>query len=497
MAFIQSHCFAQTAVNTFSIVTSNVVSGGTSSQTITSHANSVNTITPSTNYTVKYNNTGNVSITDFTLSGKTYVKFSSFDTVFIRRVANAWIPSTGNKQHIYCEGPATVDNTTHIINFPVAYPVVTANAYMERVMKQGYINRGSDNLFNNDSTSDLTYNNIERVDFVYKTGMATSTPASAGFLIAERGGNDAFKIAAVKTIDANGNPTSFGSVLSVGTGTYGAAIYSAATYVMRKDITDNVLRPFSLVPSQGVKAVFIKFSDLGITAGQNVYGYALMASDVTATTSAQLLSYTNNTYFPQNTTTANGGMDLSSAPGIFHTDQVLAGHYLNLSAQNKNCEQLLQWTDDDYMQVKEYQVEKSTDRLNFEKIAVVNGMGSPIKSFTDKNFTASCYYRIKAELPDGDHYYSSVIFANNTCSSEKITLYPNPVKDMLTITSSSLVHFDQVSIVSVEGKEFEGLSVPGSNLMIKLDLSALPKGHYFIRLNEAGKEQKAYPFLKL
>lgn len=59
------------------------------------------------------------------------------------------------------------------------------------------------------------------------------------------------------------------------------------------------------------------------------------------------------------------------------------------------------------------------------------------------------------------------------------------------------MHFDKVSIVSVEGKEFERLSVLGSSQVIKLDLSALPKGHYFIRLNEAGKEQKAYPFLKL
>jgi hypothetical protein len=497
MAFIQNYCLGQTPVNTFSTVSNNVIAGGTSNQTVTSNANSVNGIQPSTNYTVKYNNTGNVSITDFTIASKTYVKFSSFDTIIIRRVANAWIPTSGNKQHVYCEGPGTVDNVTHIIPLPVAYPVVSGYAYMERVMKEGYINRGSDNLFNNDSASDRTYNNIERVDFVYKAGMATISPSSAGFLIAERGGNDAFKIVAIKSIDANGNPTSFGTVLSVGTASYGSAIYSAATYVMRKDISDNVLRPFSLVPSQSVKAIFIKFSDLGITAGQNVYGYALMANDVTATTSAQLLNYTSNTYFPQTTTTANGGMDLSSAPGIFHTDMYLAGHYLNLSAQNKNCEQLLEWTDDDNMQVKEYQVEKSIDREIFEKIAVVNGMGSSLKSFTDKNFTASCYYRLKVELSEGDYYYSSVILANNTCSSGNVTLYPNPVKDMLTITCSGSMHFDQFSIVSVEGKEFKKLSISGNNQTIKLDLSALPKGQYFIRLNDASKGQQTYPFLKL
>src|SRR5207253_7905553 len=119
-------------------------------------------------------------------------------------------------------------------------------------------------------------------------------------------------------IDMNGNPTAFGSVLSVGTGTYGAAMYTSPTYVMRKDVADNSLRPFSFVASQSVKGVFIRFSDLGVISMQTVYGYALMANDVTASSSAQVLAYTNSLYFPLTTTTANGGMDLSSSPGIYH-----------------------------------------------------------------------------------------------------------------------------------------------------------------------------------
>ena len=134
---------------------------------------------------------------------------------------------------------------------------------------------------------------------------------------------------------------------------------------------------------------------------------------------------------------------------------------------------------------------------NFEKIAVVNGPGVAERSFTDKNFTTPCYYRIKVELPGGDHYYSAVIFANTTCSPGKVTLYPNPVKDVLTITCNGTMHFDQLAIVSVEGKEVEKWTVPGTNQMIKVDLSALPKGHYFIRLNDGSKAPKTYPFLKL
>ncbi|HEV7779953.1 MAG TPA: hypothetical protein VGO58_01745, partial [Chitinophagaceae bacterium] len=292
---VSTYCFGQTGVNTVSTVTTISVAGGTSSQVIKSHPDAVNGVQENTNYTVKYNNNGNVNINSFTISGKTYVKYGLFDTIIQRRVANAWETTGGNKQQIYCEGPLLIDNLFHTMNFPVAFPQVINHAYMERVMKEGYINRGSDNVFNNDPNSDQTFNNIERVDFVTTDAVASNYTNLAGFLIAERGGNDPFKIAAITGIDANGNPTSFGSVLSVNASAYGNNITSAVTYVMRKDATDNALRPFSLVTSQGIRAVFISFSNLGIVTNQKIYGYSLMAADVTATTSAQLLNYTNNT----------------------------------------------------------------------------------------------------------------------------------------------------------------------------------------------------------
>lgn len=487
---------AQTPVNIFTTVSNIVVPGGTLSQTIRSHPNSVNTVLPSTNYTVKYNNTSNVSVVDFTIASKTYVQFSKFDTIIIRRVANTWIPSNGNKQHIYCQGNTLIDNITFNMPFPVAYPVVTNHAYMERVMKEGYINRGSDNIFTNDSTSDLTHNNIERVDFVFKAGMATTSPSSAGFLISERGGNDNFKIAAIKSVDVNGNPTSFGTVLSVTTASYGASMMTATTYVMRKDVTDNALRPFSLVTLQSIKSVFIRFSDLGITSMQNVYGYALMASDVTATTSAQVLAYTNNTYFPQNTNAANGGMDLSSSPGIFHTDLVLDTKFINANTFSQNGDQVIQWNDNDHLQVKEYQLERSFDRENFSTISTIDAAASATAnySYTDKSFKTSSYYRIKAITNDGSSYYSSILFAKYN-SNGAVTIYPNPVVDKLAISFGD-VKANKVSLFSADGKECGQWVIGNNTQTVQLDVSGLPRGQYFVKLSNENGLQKAYPVLK-
>ena len=498
LIFTFSRAIGQSPVNTISSVSNVVVQDGTLTQMVKSHANSVNLVLPSTNYTLKYNNNGNVNIVDFTLTGKTYVRFSNFDTVIVRRAANTWETTGGNKQHIYVEGPAVIDNLTYTINFPAAHPQVAAYNYMERVMKEGYINRGSDNVFNNDSASDRTYNNIERVDFVDKVGVATTHITSAGFLIAERGGNDPFKIAAITGIDIDGNPTSFGPVLSVGTSSYGTAIISAATYVMRKDPADNELRPFSLVPVQNIRSVFIKLSDLGVTSMQRVYGYALMGNDVTATTSAQLLNYTNTAYFPRTTTTTNGGIDLASAPGIFHTDLVLEAHSLTLDIQNKNCQQLLQWQDNDYAQAERYNVEKSLDKENFKVIASINSSQKPNYSFTDADFSGPCYYRVKTILLSGVEYYSPLIFANNSCaSSVRIKIFPNPAKDVLSLNFDAGVRIKQVTIFSLTGKEMGKWAVNENSRQLDIDISGMSPGQYYMKIADANGIQKSNSFIKL
>ncbi|MFN8290058.1 MAG: T9SS type A sorting domain-containing protein [Chitinophagaceae bacterium] len=487
---------AQVAINSVSTINTIIVPGGTSSQLVTSHSSSVNGVTPSTNYSVNYTNVGNIKIVDFSYSGKTYVRYSLFDTIIIRRAANASEPTNGNKQHIFCEGPAAIDNITHIMPFTIAYPQVSGYAFMEQVMKEGYINRGSDNVFNNDASSDLTFNNIERVDFVYKPGIAATNAASAGFLIAERGGNDAFKIAAITAVDASGNPAAFGSVLSVTTSSYGSAIASAATYVMRKDVSDNVLRPFSLVPSQPIKSVFIRLSDLGISANQAVYGYALMGSDVTATTSAQVLAYTNSTYYPTTTTSATGGMDLASAPGIFETDHVLAIHSLTAKTLTNDNEAVLEWTDDDHSLVKEYQLEKSLNGTDFETIGHIASGNVSAYSFTDKNFTVSAYYRVRVILLTGSIYYSEVMLAKHSGTSFSVSLYPNPAHDYLVMAFTAKARNRQVTLFSDDGRERGKWQINENSLSAEIDLRQLGRGHYFVNVSDPVSGSKTSQFVK-
>lgn len=490
---------AQQPVNSFSTVTTVSVSGGTLlSQVTKSSAQSVNGILPNSNYTVNFNNNGNVRINSFGFNSKTFVQYAFFDTVIIRRAANAWETSGGNKQHIFSEGTYPVNASTTTLNMSVAYPQVAGSAFMERVMKEGFINRGSDNVFNNDSTSDLTFNNIERVDFVYKNSIITPTnKAAVGFLIAERGGNDPFKIAAITAVDASGNPTAFGNVVSVATTAYGAAAYSAATHVLRKDVSDNTLRPFSVTPVQTIKCIFVTFADLGLATAQRVYGYALMGNDVAATTGAQVLDYTNTTYFPRTTNNANGGMDLASAPGIFHTDMVLAAHALPLAVNNNNCLQTLTWQDADHQGITTYEIEKSFDSEHFTVIGSVSSGNTNTYSFTDRSFSSACYYRIRAVETSGSYFYSSVIMSKGTCSSDKISVFPNPVVNKLSVTIDAGAGVNRISLFSVTGKQAGSWNISGNTQLFQADITALPAGHYYIQVAGETGVIKTVPVIKM
>lgn len=486
---------SQTPINTFTTVSNLTLSGGTSTQAVVSHVRSYNNVNPTTGYTVKYNNTGNVNLVDFTMSGKTYVRYKNFDTVILRRVANAWETTNGNKQLVFCQGPNSIDNGTYQIPMPVGFPTTGNSNYMEKVMKDSYLNRGVPNLFLNDSTADKVYSNVERADFVIYSGVSTNDTMFAGFVVAERGGNNAFKMAAITAIDASGNPTAFGKVITVNSTSFGSTLFSMSTVIMRKDVADNTLRPYTHSNSQSVKSVFVRFADLGIKRQQKIYGYALMGTDVTATTSAQLLNVNSSTYFPRTTQADKGGFDLAGTPGVFHTNQVLAGHYLTLNVDVNNCTPVLGWTDPEASQVKEYRIEKSEDQQRFTEINVVRA-GSAL-NFTDKKFNATSFYRVKAVMQDGETYYSTTVMATNRCSMVQISAYPNPARESITVSLGSGSRPSQVSVLSLQGQLVNRVTVSESTEKMQLDISKLNAGRYMISVSYKDQAPVTTAFIKM
>lgn len=189
--------------------------------------------------------------------------------------------------------------------------------------------RGSDNTFANGT--DATSGNIERLDFVFSsTGITASLTTS--FAVFDRGAvnvHDGVKIAVITGWDSVNNvPTAYGGTLfSVNSANYGTTNPSADfNYnLFRYSNGDNLGSPYwnsnTETGTQGIGGVVISLSELGIAAGTTIYGYSLMAYDVTnGGNMANLVNWNNTTYYSSTTdgTTGGGGIDLSAVNGVLY-----------------------------------------------------------------------------------------------------------------------------------------------------------------------------------
>ena len=193
--------------------------------------------------------------------------------------------------------------------------------------------RGSDNTFANGT--DATSGNIERLDFVFSASGITSN-ISTSFAVFDRGAigvHDNVKIAVITGWDSVNNvPTSYGGTLvSLDSSNYGNTNLTPdfAYNLFRYTNGDNLGSPYwndnTETGSQGLGGAIVSMADLGITAGTTIYGYSLMAYEVTTGGNmANLVNWNNATYYATNTTnaTGTGGIDLSAVNGVLYNRRV-------------------------------------------------------------------------------------------------------------------------------------------------------------------------------
>lgn len=239
----------------------------------------------------------NFVISGFTAGGQRYEIVEPLDGININRVNNATV--TGTRELLWFE-QESIDGTS--INLKPA-----ADSTMEEALLNDVINRGTDNVFANQGNIIGNDNNIERIDFTSSTGLsvAESLLAQTGFLILERGGNDGFQIAAITEVDDQGNPTAFGSLVEISADTWGLTNSGLSSAIFRQDEGDANLGYTITRDQQSIGGVFVSYEDLGISADQTFFGYALLPPDVSE--SNDLLGLSD---VPTGTSENDGGLDL-------------------------------------------------------------------------------------------------------------------------------------------------------------------------------------------
>lgn len=160
---------------------------------------------------------------------------------------------------------------------------------------------------------------------------------------------------------------------------------------------------------------------------------------------------------------------------------------------------LLEWTTASEFNNDYFDVQRSTDVINWETIGQVDGHGNSHQlisySFTDKNpKTGNNYYRLKQVDFDGKTDYSLVInvrfdgdasLKDMPVVKNKLELYPNPVVDAFWIRSEN--DFSEANQASVEVFNTYGDLVYASDLqgsLHQVDLTSQPAGMYLVRVGD-------------
>lgn len=467
-----------------------------------------------TTYTYTFSNgtSNQYKLNNFYAAGNTYVPAPASAVVKLRRVDNTHV--TGNRSIVYMETTAaSAAACPGSLTLSFKPPYIDT---MEVLLDGGALNEGTDNVFTNASNNDGNNNNIERVDVIFASGLSTTSPTQAGFAIFDRGNNnehDPFKIVAITSLDASGNPSGFGAVkICTGgngsnNGNWGHPATTAgnkqfATYVLRKDATEPRLRVSSNV-NQEIGGVFYSFADLGITAGQTVYGYALLGPDgLTTPSSAQLLNLNSGAVYPLSTTeAAGGGLDLVAVNSVFEASSnvILPLTVSSFTGDVQNGQAILKWQIAGNTAGETIALQRSPNGTNFQTIYTDRpntdiSSSAPVDgSYSDAGMPAAGinYYRLEITTPAGQVVYSPTLalHPNSATVSVPWKAFPTIVENGQSITLQGLTDgYYNVSFYDVSGSCRKTTAfVQGGQAQISLPGIAMPTGIYWLNLSSAGR----------
>jgi hypothetical protein len=211
---------------------------------------------------------------------------------------------------------------------------------------------------------------------------------------------------------------------------------------------------------------------------------------------------------------ANPWFDLSgNASNIYKvmfgvaTANVLPVTITDFNGERRSSGNLLTWSTSTEINNRGFELERSADGSKFSSIAFIatkaeggNSASALNYSFVDnKPLTATNYYRLKQIDNDGRATYSPIV----TLKGEKVdfvisALYPNPVKDRLTLSLvSSTNEKITVTITDLAGKTVKQVntSVIAGDNNLDLNVGSLAAGSYYIKVI-SGSVTKTTQFIK-
>jgi endonuclease I len=171
---------------------------------------------------------------------------------------------------------------------------------------------------------------------------------------------------------------------------------------------------------------------------------------------------------------------------VWQCTGVLPVTIIDFTAQKNNESVLLKWYATFETSFKKYEIERSSDGINYYKIGEVAGRNLANYSFTDNNLpnTNTIFYRLKMIDIDGKFSTSKIVPIRIADNFSNALVYPNPTKDKLVVRlQRSLTENSEVLIADLSGRMIMRQQANAGQKNIDLTVRQLPAGRYFIKIS--------------
>jgi len=224
--------------------------------------------------------------------------------------------------------------------------------------------------------------------------------------------------------------------------------------------------------SQSQPSGIVTINDIAIFKNEQGCSASITANASKLTTTASLYEY---------------GYVLSASVGSFssfyfakNSFTILPVNLLSFNAVKEKDKVALYWNTANEINLQQYEVEKSTDGLNYSKITAQLAKGNTSNTYTAtdripiKGFN---YYRLKMIDKDRRFNYSNIVRVDFSVI-EKISISPVPAKDYIIVNGTD--NFNHLQITDITGKRVRTINKNSTN---RYSLAGLINGIYFVRLS--------------
>ena len=172
--------------------------------------------------------------------------------------------------------------------------------------------------------------------------------------------------------------------------------------------------------------------------------------------------------------------------GSSTASNTLPVNLLSFTAQRQNNNIALAWLTTNELNTTYFNVQRSTDGVNFGNNGKVATKGSGSYGYNDDIASvtpqpATIFYRLQIVDNDGSFVYSKVLAVSLNSKIQTLNLYPNPVKETLFVQlNSAKAEKITLQVINMQGKILKQQIVQAvvGNVSLSIDASAFAKGTY-------------------